>query len=49
MGSSHWHSHRDNVIAYPEQIGFAENTPTSWKSSHNLKNPCMKKVCQLNL
>ena len=24
MGSSHAHDHRDDVISYPEQTGFAE-------------------------
>ena len=49
MGSSHSHDHRDDVIAYPEQIGFAAKTPISSKTGHNLKNPSMKEIRQLNL
>ena len=43
MGSSNSHDHRNDVIAYPEQIGFAE------KHLFPKKHPCKKVVRPLNL
>ena len=43
MGSSNSHYHRNDVIAYPEQISFAENH--LFPKTH----PCKKVVRQLNL
>ena len=43
MGSSNSHDHRNDVIAYPEQIGFAEN------HLFPKKHPCKKVVRPLNL
>ena len=43
MGSSNSHDHRNDVIAYPEQISFAE------KHLFPKTHPCKKVIRQLNL
>ena len=48
MDSSHSHDHREDVIAYLEQIVFPEKYLFQEKQV-NLKNPCMKIDRQLNL